>query len=111
MNMKGKKMRDTKIINSKTNVSEEVYTLRGMHLSLADMKEIHDKYEIMCLEEYLLENYNLTNDNAWHLANEVVDYKDEIEKEGYPVTDNEAIKFVSTKLDIKLTDPETEIVR
>lgn len=47
------------------------YEIKGVVLNEYDMIEIKDYYEAHCTAEYLLENYDLTEDEAVSLGYEV----------------------------------------
>ncbi len=48
------------------------YTIKGVTLDDFDLMECHQYYEAACTAEYLMENYDITDeDTAMHLAYDV----------------------------------------
>lgn len=48
------------------------YTIKGVTLDVHDLMELHEYYEAACTAEYLMENYNISDENtAIHLGYEV----------------------------------------
>ena len=53
------------------------YEIKGITLNVYDLINIHKYYEIACTAEYLMENYDLTEDEAMKLGAEVREYMDD----------------------------------
>lgn len=47
------------------------YEIKGVTLDIYDMINIHKYYEAACTAEYLMENYELTDEDAMKLGYEV----------------------------------------
>ncbi len=48
------------------------YTIKGITLDAHDLMELHDYYEAACTAEYLMENYDISDEStAMHLGYEV----------------------------------------
>ena len=72
---------------------QEGITIGGTHLYLPEMEVVHRFYERANTQEYLVENYNLTEEDAWNKAYLVRSVMAEKE-----LSETEAIDFVLTKL-------------
>lgn len=44
------------------------YEIKGITLDVHDLIDINEYYEIACIAEYLLENYDLTEEKAMELG-------------------------------------------
>ena len=65
------------------------YEIKGVTLNMQDMMEVCQYYRVACTAEYLLENYDLTEDKAMGLA-----YNVRVLMDKYDYTEIEAIEEV-----------------
>lgn len=72
------------------------YEIKGVTLDVCDLVKIHKYYEVACTTEYILENYNVTEEEASKLAVEIREYMDDRD-----VTESEAICEVISKYGCK----------
>lgn len=68
------------------------YKVKGITLGENEMRDIHQHYEILCTAEYILENWDFTEDEATKLAYEVRRCMDK-----YDMTEEEAIHEILNK--------------
>lgn len=47
------------------------YEINGITLNEPELRELHSYYEIACTAEYLLDNYDVAEENAMKVAAEV----------------------------------------
>ena len=52
------------------------YKIKGITLDVCDLIDIHKYYETACTAEYLMDNYELTEDEAMRLGADVRRYMD-----------------------------------
>lgn len=52
------------------------YEIKGVTLDVYDLINIHEYYRTACIAEYLMDNYNLTEDKAMSLGARVRRYID-----------------------------------
>lgn len=52
-------------------MTDFTYEIKGTTLDMCEMQQVHENYEIFCTAEYLLENYDLTEEQALRYAAEV----------------------------------------
>ena len=69
------------------------YKVRGIVLTAGELCEISEYYEQACTAEYLIDNYELTEDTAMQLASDV---RREMNKYGF--TEEDAIEEVFCRL-------------
>ena len=50
------------------------YEIKGITLDVYDLINIHEYYEAACTAEYILDNYDVTEDEAMKLGDEVRKY-------------------------------------
>lgn len=65
------------------------YEIKGVTLSMSDMCQINEYYEAACTAEYLIDNYEVTEEEAMNLG---YDVRRLMKKYGYD--EEEAIKEV-----------------
>lgn len=65
------------------------YEVKGITLGENEMRDIHQRYEILSTAEYILENWDFTEDEAMKLAYEVRRFMDK-----YDITESEALHRV-----------------
>ena len=69
------------------------YEIKGITLNVSDLMELHSYYEAACTAEYLMDNYNISDENdAMRLGYEVRELMDE-----YGYDEIEAIDAVLRK--------------
>ena len=47
------------------------YEIKGITLDVYDLINIHEYYQTACTAEYLMDNYELTEDEAMELGNKI----------------------------------------
>ena len=52
------------------------YEIKGITLDVYDLIKIHEYYEAACTAEYLMDNYDLTEEQAMELGTRVRRYMD-----------------------------------
>ena len=52
------------------------YEIKGITLDVYDLIKIHEYYEVACTAEYLMDNYELTEEQAMELGARVRRYMD-----------------------------------
>lgn len=68
---------------------KQEYKIKGITLTMADMVQINQYYEEACTAEYLYENYEVTEEEAWSYASEIRRLMNK-----YDYTEDEAIEQV-----------------
>lgn len=68
------------------------YEIKGITLDVHDLINIHEYYEAACTAEYLMDNYDLTENEAMRLGADVRRYMDKNN-----VTENIAIDEILSK--------------
>ncbi len=71
------------------------YQIKGITLNEYEMRDIKQHYEILCTAEYLMENYDVAEDEAIQLGNDVRRLMN-----NYGSTESEAIDEVMQNRDI-----------
>jgi hypothetical protein len=61
----------------------------GMELDVCEMIKIKNHYERECTKEFILDNYDYSDEEATKLACEIRDYMDD-----YEVTETDAIQII-----------------
>lgn len=52
------------------------YEIKGITLDVYDLMRIHEYYQVACTAEYILDNYDVTEEEAMKLAADVRRYMD-----------------------------------
>lgn len=68
------------------------YEIKGVTLDVYDLIKIHEYYQVACTAEYILDNYDVTEEKAMKLAADVREYMDK-----YNVVEDEAIVAIMSR--------------
>ena len=52
-------------------IPDFTFEIKGVTLDMCEMQRVHENYEIFCTAEYIMENYELTEEKALKYAAEV----------------------------------------